>query len=171
MITITTVVGNVRSDAKLGDAYERLYRENKVERVLLSRMEAQRLRMRKVSDSGTDIAISLEQGSMLKHGDVLLVDQNKMIVVEYEPEDVLGFKIKNELANDEKVAIAIKLGHIIGNLHRPICVKGNIIYMPIQSESEVENIKKNLEPIIAYIDICHEKIVFEQEEGIDTHAH
>lgn len=171
MITITDVVGNVRSDKNLRDAYQRLDKENKVERVLLSRMEAQRSRIRRISDAGTDIAISLEHASMLKHGDVLLADENKLIVVEYESENVLGFKIKDELSSDQKITTAIKLGHIIGNLHRPICVKGNITYMPIQSESEVANIKRNLAQIIAYIDIYHEKIVFEPEEGIDVHTH
>ena len=171
MITITSVLGNIRSDKKLEDAYKKLESEKKVERVLLSRMEAQRSRMRRVSDAGTDIAISIEQGSMLKHGDILLADENKLIVVEYEQEDVLGFKIKDELSSEQKIAVAIKLGHIIGNLHRPICTKGNITYIPIQSEAEVANIKNNLAPIIDYIDIHYTKIVFEPEEGIELHTH
>lgn len=171
MITITSVLGNIRSDKTLENTYKKLESEKKVERVLLSRMEAQRSRMRRISDAGTDIAISIEQGSMLKHGDILLADENKLIVVEYEQEDVLGFKIKDELSSEQKIAVAIKLGHIIGNLHRPICTKGNITYIPIQSESEVANIKNNLAPIIDYIDIHHTKMVFEPEEGIELHTH
>jgi urease accessory protein len=171
MITITSVVGNIRSSRKLADAYQRLDKENKVERVLLSRMEAQKSRIRKVSDAGTDIAISLGQSSILKHGDVLQIDENRLIVVECEPEDVLGFTIKDGLSSEEKTAIAIKLGHIIGNLHRPIYTKGNTTYMPIQSEYEIANIKRTLLPILAYIDIHQTKIVFEPEEGIDVHTH
>ena len=171
MMTITSVVGNTRSDKNLEDAYQKLSGEKKVEKILLSRVEAQRSRMRRTSDAGTDIAITLEHGSTLKHGDVLLLEENMMIVVEYESEDVLGFKIKEELSSDQKVAIAIKLGHIIGNLHRPICVKDNITYMPIQSESEAEDIKKILLQIIDYIDIQHSKIIFEQEEGTRVHTH
>ena len=144
MITITSVVGNIRSDKKFGDAYKNLETKKKVERILLSRMEAQRSRMRKVSDAGTDIAINIENGSRLKHGDILLADENKLIVVEYEQEHVLGFKIRDELSSDQKTTVAIKLGHIIGNLHRPICTKDSITYIPIQSESEVVNIKNNL---------------------------
>jgi len=127
--------------------------------------------MRKISDAGTDIAINIENGSMLKHGDILLADENKLIVVEYEQEDVLGFKIKDELPTEQKISIAIKLGHIIGNLHRPICTKDNITYIPIQSESEVANIKNNLASIIDYIDIHHTKMVFEPEEGVELHTH
>ncbi|MGH9922609.1 MAG: hypothetical protein ACRD38_07640, partial [Nitrososphaerales archaeon] len=130
MITITSVVGNIHSDKKFGDAYKKLEGEKKVERVMLSRMEAQRSRMRKVSDAGSDIAINIENGSVLKHGDILLANENKLIVVEYEQEDVLGFKIKDELSSDQKTTVAIKLGHIIGNLHRPICTKDSITYIP-----------------------------------------
>lgn len=171
MITITSIVGNIRLDKKLGEAYQRLARENKVERILLSRTEAQRSRMRRASDEGTDVAISLEQGFIIKHGDILFVDENKMIVIEYEPEDVLGFKIKAKLSSEQKTMIAIKLGHIIGNLHRPLCIKDNITYMPLQSESELSNIKKILEPIIHYIDIQQGKMIFEPEEGIEVHTH
>ncbi|MFY3741108.1 MAG: urease accessory protein [Candidatus Nitrosomirales archaeon] len=171
MITITSVVGNIRSDKKFGDAYTKLEGEKKVERVLLSRMEAQRSRMRKVSDAGTDIAINIENGSVLKHGDILLANESKLIVVEYEQEDVLGFKIRDELSSDQKTIVAIKLGHIIGNLHRPICTKDSITYIPIQSESEVVNIKNNLAPIIDYIDIRHTKMVFEPEGGVEHHTH
>jgi urease accessory protein len=170
-MTVTSVVGNVRTDKKLKDVFQKLNKENKVERILLSRMEAQKSRIRRSSDAGTDIAINLNHDSMLKHGDVLRVENNRMIIVEYEPEDVLSFKIKDEISNYQKVATAIKLGHVIGNLHRPICIKDNITYMPIQSESEIANIKKILLPIIDCIDIHSEKIVFEQDEGTKVHAH
>jgi len=171
MITITSVVGNVNSDEELKDVYTKLGSEKKVEKVLLSRIEAQRSRVRKFSDAGTDLAISLGQGSMLKHGDVLLVDDNRLIVVEYEPEDVLGFKIKNELSSDQKIMVAIKLGHMIGNLHRPICAKDNTVYIPIQSESENETIRKILAPVIDHIDIRRTKIIFEPQEGMEVHTH
>lgn len=171
MITIKSVLGNVRTDKKLHDIYQKLSNEKKVERLLLSRMEAQRSRIRRTSDSGTDIAINLQQNSILRHGDVLLIENGRMIIVEYEPEDVLGLKIKDDIPNDQKIRIAIKLGHIIGNLHRPICTKDIITYVPVQSEAEIANIRQMLLPIIDYIDTHHEKIVFEQDEGIRVHAH
>jgi urease accessory protein len=102
---------------------------------------------------------------------VLLLENDKMIIIEYEPEDVLGFKIKDELSNNQKIAIAIKLGHIIGNLHRPISMKDGVTYVPIQSDAEIANIKEILLPIIDYIDIQHARIIFEQELGTKVHVH
>jgi len=171
MITVNSVLGNIRSDKKLQDVYQKLNRKNKVEKILLSRMEAQKSRIRRTTDEGTDIAIILPHGFTLKHGDVLLLEDDKMIIIEYEPEDVLGFKIKDELSNSQKIAIAIKLGHTIGNLHRPISVKGGVTYVPIQSDAEIANIKEILLPIIDYIDIQHARIIFEQELGTKVHVH
>lgn len=171
MITVRSILGNVRSEGKLRELFENFQIENKVERVLLSRMEAQRSRIRRTSDRGTDIAISLDNGFALKHGDVLLVEENRLILVEYEPEDVLGFKIIGNLPYEQKITVAIKLGHIIGNLHKPLSTKGEVIYVPLQSEAEAGVLKKNLAPVIQFLDIHHERMVFEPDEAINLHTH
>ncbi|MFQ5941200.1 MAG: urease accessory protein UreE [Nitrososphaerales archaeon] len=171
MIAIASVVGNIRSEKKLNDVYRKLDHENKVERLLLSRMEAERSRIRRSTDAATDIAINLKHGLMLKHGDVLLLEDSKMIIVEYEVEDVLGVKIKDELSTDQKIATGIKLGHVFGNLHRPICTRDNITYVPVQTESEIAHFKEILSPIIDCINIHHTKIIFEQDEGAKVHEH
>lgn len=171
MITVRSILGNTRSERKFRELFEIFQRENKVERVLLSRMEAQRSRIRRTSDRGTDVAISLDNGFSLKHGDVLLVEENRLILVEYEPEDVLGFKIIGKLPFEQKIAVAIKLGHIIGNLHKPLSTKGEMVYVPLQSEAEVETLKKNLTPVIQFLDINHARMVFEPDEAINLHIH
>jgi urease accessory protein len=171
MLTITSIVGNVSSNAAFADAYGRLSALGEVETILLSRPEAQRSRMRRHSDAGTDIAITLEDGHHLRHGDVLLADDNRMIVVHYEPEDVLRFRMKDGLPDGEKIAVAVKLGHLIGNLHRPICTKDDAVYMPLQSDVEVESIVKAMGPMISWIEVQHVKTVFEPQEGSSLHTH
>src|ERR1700691_4800886 len=118
---VTSVPGNFSSDPALAEAHARLAAMGKVETLLLSRAEAQRSRMRKRSDAGTDIAIVLEDGHHLRHGDVLVVGEDKMIVVQLEPEDVLRFRVKEGIIPPaEEKSVAVKLGRFIGNLHRPI---------------------------------------------------
>jgi urease accessory protein len=167
MLTITSIVGNV-NDEKFREIYRKMD-EAKVERIFLSRMEAQRARMRKVSDKGTDMAITVDRRP-LRHGDVLFIDESRMIIAEYEMEDVLGFRIKEGLSDSLKIVTAIQLGHIIGNLHRQICIKGDVVYMPLQSESEVENIGKILGKLIERVQVKRGRMVFEPEEG-EVHTH
>ena len=171
MLTITSVVGNVNSDPALAEAHRRLSAKREVETILLPRHEALRSRMRKRSDAGTDIAITLEDGDHLDHGDVLLATGDRMIVVQYEPEDVLRFRMKDGLPDGDRMVVALRLGHMIGNLHRPISTRDGEVYMPLQSAAEAESMTKAMGPVAAWVEIEHLKTVFEPQEGLTSHDH
>lgn len=170
VLRVTSVVGNVRSSEALARKYKSSSERGELERVTLSRMEAQRSRMRRTTDAGTDVAIELEEGSHLRHGDVLLA-RERMIVVEYEPEDIVRFTLRPGLKGDERVVAAVRLGHMIGNLHRPISTMGGSVSMPLQSEGEMEIVSKALGPLGSRVDARREKAVFEPDEGVSHHAH
>ena len=72
MLNINLVVGNVHKDHELGQKYRQMSGKQLSETIRISRSEAQRVRMRKTSDKGTDVAIMLPQNTHIKHGDVLL---------------------------------------------------------------------------------------------------
>ena len=171
MLTVTSVVGNVSANTEFAEAYRKLSASGDVETILLSRPEAQKSRLRRRSDAGTDVAIALEEGHRLRNGDVLLSEGGRMIVVRYEPEDLLRFKIKDGLSDHQRVATAAKLGHLIGNLHRPICTEGEVLYTPSQSEGEAESILKALGTKASWIEVKHVRMVFEPEEGSSSHTH
>ena len=71
MILIEKIIGNVVADLELKSVYESLKKDDKVENISIGRLESERVRMRKVSDKGTDIALTLPQGSHLHDGDVV----------------------------------------------------------------------------------------------------
>jgi urease accessory protein len=175
MITIDHILGNIYQDDQLKSSYSKFTSNQQNETVLISRIESQRLRMRKVSNKGTDIALTLPSGShYLRHGDVLLLDENRIIVVEIEPENVLQVEIrKNSLHDDPDhlIQIPVKIGHTIGNLHRPIKLQGDKIYFPIQAESEIEMFQKLFHPFHDHVEITSKRIVFEPEESMDVHEH
>ena len=84
--------------------------------------------MRKTSDRGTDIAITLPPGSKLRHGDVVILNDDKMVVLEIQPEDVVMIEVKNNLDQNHAIEIPVRIGHTIGNLHLPIKLERNKIY-------------------------------------------
>jgi urease accessory protein len=98
MITISSILGNIK-DAEFADKYEQLSRINSCEVIRIQRSESQRVRMRKTSDKGTDIAFTLPQGTQLRHKDVVLSSPNKMIIIEIEPESVATISINEEVGN------------------------------------------------------------------------
>jgi urease accessory protein len=130
--------------------------------------------MRKTSSKGTDIALTLAPGTKLRHGDVLMVANDKMITVELEPENVAVIQIKNNIHehhNDDPIQVPVTIGHAIGNLHRPIKLEGRKIYFPIQTDSEIEMFKKIFSTLSDHLEISRTKMVFEPEEGVDVHEH
>jgi urease accessory protein len=127
--------------------------------------------MRKTSNNGTDIALIMAPGSKLRHGDVLLLTAEQMIVLELQPENVISLEIKENLHGHNIIEIPARIGHAIGNLHRPLKLEGRKIFFPIQAESEVEMFKKIFSPLEDHLEIKSIKMVFEPDEGMDIHEH
>ena len=171
MIIIDSVIGNINNDKKLNEKYDEMSSKNCCERIKISRLESQRARMRKCSDRGTDLALILPPGIGLKHGDVIILTDNKMVIVEIEPENVLMIEIKENIHEDDVLEVPVRVGHTIGNLHRPIKIERHKIYFPIQADTEVEMFKKLFEPVNEHLDIKKRLMVFEPEEWMEMHEH
>jgi len=173
MITVKSIIGNIKKDTNLGQKYDEMRRTASAacETIKISRLESERVRMRKTSDQGTDVALTLPQGTHLKHGDVLLLAENKMLIVEIEPENVAMLEIKGNLDDDDIISLPVTVGHTIGNLHRPIKIEENKIYFPIQADSEIDMFRKLLGSANQHIKITNTKIVFEPDEAMNIHEH
>jgi urease accessory protein len=142
VLAITSVAGNVFADRRLAEKYRRAKAAGRGERLAISRMEMERLRLRRRTDRGTDVGLVLEPGHRLHHGD-LLAAKEKFILVEQLPEKVMSVSIKKGDA-EKVVGLAALIGHTIGNRHRPIAVDHGTISFPIQAESEVDTFRKLL---------------------------
>jgi urease accessory protein len=171
LITIDSVIGNINKNINLKQKYMEMYDKKVSEVVKISRLESQRVRMRKTSSKGTDIALILPQGTQLRHGDVIMVTEEKMVIVEMEPENVAVIEIKDNVRNHDIIEIPVRVGHTIGNLHRPLKLEGNKIYFPIQADSELEIFRKLFAPIDEHLEINKTKMVFEPQEGTEIHEH
>jgi urease accessory protein len=175
MLTIDHIVGNIYNDDKLRVTRRDFALKQQDETFLITRTESQRQRMRKVSNKGTDIALNFQSGNQhLRHGDVLLLNDNQIVVVEIEPENVLQVVILKETLTDSPeslIQIPVQIGHTIGNLHRPIMLDGSRIYFPIQAESEIEMFGKLFHPFHHHLEIQSKKIVFQPSETMNVHEH
>ena len=171
MITVESVIGNINKDKKLKEKYDEMVSRKSNEIVKISRIESEKVRMRKSSDKGTDVVLTLQQGTRLRHGDVIMLTEDKVIIAEIEPENVLMVEIKENLHEDDVVEVPVRVGHTIGNLHRPIKLERRKIYFPIQADTELEMFKKLFSPVNDHLEIKTTKIVFEPEEGAEIHEH
>jgi urease accessory protein len=171
MIHINKIIGNINSDSDLGKKYQIMMKDDKVEKIQVNRLEAYRTRIRKLSDKGTDLALNMEPGSHINDGDIVLLTEEKMVIAKRESENVATISLNSDISAKQILETAIKLGHIIGNMHRPIKITNNKVYFPIQSDSEIELFKKLFHNLIQNIDIQNENIIFEPDVGYDIHGH
>ena len=141
MLSVTSVAGNI-ADRHLAARYRRAAAAGKCERLLVSRIDMERHRLRRRTDRGTDIGLVLEPGNRLHHGDLLAATE-KFILVEQLPEKVLSISIKKD-SIEKMVSLAALIGHVIGNRHRPIAVDHDAISFPVQAELEVDVFRKLL---------------------------
>ena len=170
MIAISSVIGNIFQDKELADQFEKIQKTMACEILKFSRSDLDKTRFRKQTDKGTDIGCILDSEKKLQNGDVLFSNPEKFIVIEQIPEKVITVKIKKIEANSEE--ILVKLGHIIGNRHRPIQIEKNgEIVFPILSDSELDTFKNLFSEIIHHLEIKVEERVFLPKNGMDVHEH
>ncbi len=170
MIAISSVIGNIFQDKELADRFEKLQKTMTCEVLKFSRSELDKRRFRKQTDKGTDIGCILESENKLQNGDVMYSNPEKFIVIEQIPEKVISIKIKKIEANSDE--ILVKLGHIIGNRHRPIQIdKNGQIIFPILADSELDTFKKLFSEIIDHLEMKVEEKIFKPRNGMDVHEH
>jgi urease accessory protein len=170
LITVNSVLGNISNDQRLKEKYDEMDAKKACETIVVSRLESGRVRMRKTSDKGSDIALILPTGSRLRHGDVVVMTEDKMVVVGVQPEDVIGIEVRNNIRADD-IEIPVKVGHTIGNLHRPIKLEGNKIFFPIQADTELDMFTMLFKPMMEHLEIWKTKMVFEPQDGTEIHGH
>ena len=161
MLEVNSPIGNIFVD----EGFDELKNGN-CEKLKISRMELERRILRRKTDRGTDVGLNLEQGVKLRHGDVIKNGDMK-IVVEQLPEKIITVKLKNKKMTD----VMVLLGHIIGNRHRPISIKGDEVSFPIQADSEKDVFTKLFQNIINHIEITIEEKIFFPHSGADIHEH
>ena len=157
MLNINSILGNIFKDTSLECA--------NLEKLIISRIDLEKRILRKKTNLGTDIGINLNSSTKLQHGDIIGNNEIK-IIVEQIPEKVISVKLKED---DEKIAIL--LGHIIGNRHRPIAIKDKMILFPIQEDSELEIFQRLFKEIIDHIELKIEEEIFLPHTSADVHEH
>ncbi|MDW0198466.1 MAG: hypothetical protein QN649_07745 [Nitrososphaeraceae archaeon] len=171
MIHIYKIIGNIHSDSDLKNKYQEMIKTGLVEKIEINRLESDRARIRKISDKGTDLALTLIPGYHINNGDVVMLTEEKMVIANRTPENVAMISLKGIVSEDQLFETAVKIGHTIGNMHRPIKIVGGKIYFPIHSQSEVGLFQTLLSNLINNIVIISENIIFEPEAGYDVHEH
>jgi urease accessory protein len=129
----------VRVDAVLGRAAEAPWPGRlagaRVDVLRLGQAEAQKSRLRKATEGGTEVAIALDRGTQLRDGDILAWDEQRRaaIVARVDLSEVLVIDLAALAGGPPEVTMArcVELGHALGNQHWAAVVKGLRVYVPL----------------------------------------
>ncbi|AHF99248.1 urease accessory protein UreE [Halostagnicola larsenii XH-48] len=134
MKRIDGVLGNVHVDEDLERARERHADEGTLERVVIEADRRQRSRFRTTTDAGTDVGVVLEKPA-LSIGDVLARDEDRMIVVAFEPLEALAVDLPEPTG--ETLEAALELGHRVGNQHWDLAIDDGVAYVPLEADRHI----------------------------------
>jgi len=182
VILVEAVLGNVADGewkARLADAH--------LDSLALDHWEAQKNRLRKRTRDGTEIAVSLDRGTFLHDGDILLWNEETRtaIVAAISLRDVMVIHIDAlpSIAPELLLRTCVELGHALGNQHWPALVKGTRVFVPLTVDRKVmasvmnthrfENIRYEFVPgadIIPYLAPHESRRLFGGAEG-PVHSH
>ncbi len=184
MILVEAVLGNAADpewSARLAGAA--------VDPLALDHWEAQKNRFRKKTANGVDVAVSLDRGSFMRDGDVLLWDgqASRAVVARISLRDVMIVHLDGlaSLAPELAMRTCVELGHALGNQHWPALVKGNCVYVPLTVDRKVmasvmnthrfEGIRYEFVPggeIVPYLAPHESRRLFGGAEGpVHSHTH
>ena len=112
-----------------------------VDALELDHWEAQKNRLRKKTDGGQELAISLDRGTFMRDGDVLLWDEQEQraVVARLRLRDVMVINLEalSALPGGEAMRTCIELGHALGNQHWPALVKDSRVFVPLTIDRKV----------------------------------
>jgi urease accessory protein len=107
----------------------------------LDHWEAQKNRFRKKTRGGDELAVSLDRGTFMRDGDVLLWDAAaaRAVVARISLRDVMIIHLDAMAGAAPELAMrtCVELGHALGNQHWPALVKGGRVYVPLTVDRKV----------------------------------
>lgn len=136
MILVEKTLGNIKDPT-----WHDLSHHAQVDYLALEQWEAPKNRLRKASEGGIELAISLPRSEHLHDGDVLYHDEDKnaIVVARIALKEVMVIELEEleTLSPQEILRTCFELGHGLGNQHWPAVIKGTTVYVPLSVDQKV----------------------------------
>lgn len=138
MLKLENIVGAANEPA-IADRLHHLGHHGKVEYLMLSAEDTQRHRLRASTDAGTECAVVLGRSEHLYNGAVLMLTDQRAVVVRMRETPWLTLAPRD-------AAAALELGYFAGNMHWAVRFEGGWLRIALQGPAE--RYLERLEPFL-----------------------
>jgi len=125
VLRLNGIIGQT-NDPQFFDKLHHLQHDGRVERIILGAEDAARHRLRVQTDAGSECAISLPRDQRLTNGSILLLEQDRAVIVIMRDEELLKL-----LPSD--TAAALELGYFAGNMHWKVEFDQSLLRVAVQN--------------------------------------
>ena len=128
MLRLTRILGS-SADEKVAERLHTLAHAGAVEYVTLRKEDTARRRLHVFTDRGTEAGIMLDRSECLANGAVLLLDDDRAVVVRLEEPQWLALAPRD-------AACALELGYFCGNMHWKVRFAGEYLHISLEGPAD-----------------------------------
>ncbi len=128
MLRLTRILGNA-TEPEFAERLHTLEHDGRVETITLDAADTARKRLRVSTDKGTDCAVAIARSDRLANGAVLLLEDNRAVVVRMRETMWLALSPRD-------LAAALDLGYFCGNLHWRVRFEGAVLKVALDGPRE-----------------------------------
>jgi urease accessory protein len=128
MLKLENIVGAANEPA-IADRLHHLGHHGRVEYLTLSEEDTQRHRLRASTDAGTECAVVLGRSAHLYNGAVLMLTEERAVVVRMRETEWLTLAPRD-------AAAALELGYFAGNMHWAVRFEGAWLRIALQGPAQ-----------------------------------
>ena len=139
MLKLESIVGSA-SEPAIADQLHHLSHHGQVEYLTLSEEDTHRHRLRASTDAGTECAVVLDRTQHLYNGAVLMLTDERAVVVRMSETPWLTLAPRD-------TAAALELGYFAGNMHWAVRFEG--AWLQIALQGPAQRYLERLEPLFA----------------------
>jgi urease accessory protein len=165
MLKVKRIIGNIFDNPDLAKEFESNAQNANYKTVHVLRYDLEKTRLKQKTSDGTTIGIILDDNTKMTHGDVFSENGVKILILQM-PEKTITVRF----AGLEPTSLVL-VGHIIGNLHRPVSLGDNSISFPIHDEGEIDLFRTLFGDIKSKIELIIEDKIFQPHKSMNVHGH
>ncbi|MGB3670325.1 MAG: hypothetical protein WA984_09460 [Phormidesmis sp.] len=171
-----TYLGNVSEKADLAIRIAQAKEETRCLDVSIGLGDRTKGRILTHTATGQAVGIVKTRDWLLRDGDVFLSKNNYLVIISIQQQQVMTLQFEAGVGN--RAIALVHLGHVLGNQHWPIVVKGDVLYVALVTEAAV--MESTLRKMVKALAIEGLQIGYETKSadesvdfsgGVDVHHH